>query len=203
MTAIRSRIAASVLAFAIVAAAGWGLARPYLLSYFAEMEQGIVDVFGTPDVASSAWIDVDAGAFHLRAPHGTTITAEPHSDYGAGRITHPTFALSYRFGPGTLGPGASATGYDEIVLLNGHSGVLRRSYVAGTAEPWRVSLYVERGGLWWGAPVSVELHGAFETEYQREMAATVLKSLRAEDLPQNLASVTVSVYDPSAINGIP
>ena len=196
------RTFAFALAFVIVAAAGWGLARPYLHAYFADAGPTIIDVFSTPEIASSAWIDVDAGAFHLRAPHGTTIAAEPHDDFGSGRIVHPTFTLLYRFGPGTVAPRAPAAGYDEIVLLNGYSGVLNRSYVGG-AQPWHVSLYVERARLWRGKPIGVELHGAFATEYQREMAATVLKSFRAEDLPHNLASVTVSTYDPSALTGIP
>lgn len=197
-----ARPVAFVLAFAVVAAAGWGLARPYLQSYFWDGGPAIIDTFGTPEVASSAWIEVDAGAFRVSAPHGTTITAERHDDFGAGRIIHPTFALVYRFGPGTVDSGSAGT--SEIWLQkNGRSALLRRGYLAGSAEPWRVSLYVEQGGMWRGQPVAIELHGAFATEYQREMAATVLKSLRVEDLPWDIAAAQVSTFDPSAFSGIP
>ncbi len=202
MTAVRSRLVALLASLVIVGAAGWSLSLPYLLrSYLVQTGLTIIDVFGARETPVG-WFDLEAGTFRLKVPLGTKIDAERNPRFGAGRIVHPTFALAYHFGPGTDDQRALKTAADyreEAFAVKGHAALLRWATVRGSNEPYRLALYVEKAGRWHGAPVALELHGCFASEYQRDLAVTVLKSITLEDLPDSLAAIYPEVIDYASI----
>lgn len=126
------------------------------------------------------WVHLNTEDFSVYAPRGSHIRPGRNDEVTTGEIVTPGFTLTYLFGPrvsaGTLPEFASEVRSRQTEVAH-RSALITTAWRAGSAEPYVlvfcVPQAVEQDGQWF----ALEIHGAFRSAADRELAQQMLESV--------------------------